>query len=180
MEKISLYAQLSANIATILIAVLLGLFLIRDTLAPPRIPATIAPPTSFQGPAPNISPVGQKVPLNGIDWAKNEKTLVMYLSSKCRYCTDSGPFYKRLVEAYKSSKGIKFVAVMPQPNNEAKEYLSSLGVGINEIYQAPLQPIGVKSTPTLLLVDESGTVTDLWVGKLQPEREQQVVSKLSL
>jgi len=163
----------------IAIAVFLGMIAFRDVLAPPRIPATITPSLPPEAAAARLNPVGQRVPLQNIDWAKNKKTLVMYVSSKCRYCTESGPFYQRLVDE-KGPSNVKFVAVMPQTVEEGREYLSNLGVKIGDIYQTPLQSIGVKSTPTLLLVNESGVVTDSWVGKLQPEREQEVVSKLTL
>ncbi|MGB7209514.1 MAG: redoxin family protein [Pyrinomonadaceae bacterium] len=181
MKKAFRYAQFLANIATIIIAVFFGLFVIKsfvaDSSVPPRIPATAAPGTSAQSPVPKTTPVGQAVPLENIDWAKNQKTLVLYVSTKCRFCTESGPFYQRLVQE-NALKNVKFVAVMPQPVEEGREYLTKLGVKIDEVYQTPLQSIGVRSTPTLLLVNDSGVVTDSWVGKLQPEREDQVISKL--
>lgn len=41
-----------------------------------------------------------------------------------------------------------------------------------------LNKLGVQGTPTLLLLDDSGTVLQTWVGKLTPEREQAVLSAL--
>lgn len=103
--------------------------------------------------------------------------IVMYVSSKCRFSTESGPFYERITG--ERGNDVNFIAVMPQPVDEGREYLSKLGVKITDVYQAPLQPIGVRSTATLLLVDGSGVVTDSWVGKLTPEREDHVKSKLT-
>ncbi len=181
MKKAFRYAQFLANIATILIAVFFGVYVIRSFVtsssAPPRIPATAAPGPSAQAPVPKTTPVGQAVPLENIDWTKNQKTLVLYVSTKCKYCTESGPFYQKLLQE-RSSNGVKFVAVMPQSVEEGREYLNKLGVKIDDIYQTPLQSIGVRSTPTLLLVNASGVVTDSWVGKLQPDRENQVMTKL--
>ena len=181
MEKAFQYVQFSANIATIIIAVLFGVFVVRnfvaDSSVPPRIPATAAPGTSAQAPVPKTTPVGQTIPLENVDWAKNKKTLVLYVSATCKYCTESAPFYQKLIQE-RSSNDVKFVAVMPQPVAEGREYLNKLGVKIDEVYQSPLQSIGVRSTPTLLLVDNTGVVTDSWVGKLQPERENQVRAKL--
>ena len=179
MKKVFRYTQFLSNIAIVAIAIFLGMIAFKDVVGPPKIPATIAPSISPEAAAARINPVGQKVPLEGVNWEKNKKTLVMYVSSKCRYCTESGPFYQRLIDE-KAAKDVKFVAVMPQTVEEGREYLTKLGVKVNDVYQTPLQAIGVKSTPTLLLVNESGVVTDSWVGKLQPEREQDVFSKLTL
>jgi thioredoxin-related protein len=180
--------QMLANIAIILIAILLSVITIKqftgstdaaDTSAGPRrIPATAAEPN----PNPNavaekISPVGKSIQVEGLD-LQNKKSLVLYLSTKCRYCTESAPFYKRLIDENKS-KGIKVVAILPQSVEESREYLEQNGVKIDEIKQSSsLQSIGVRSTPTLLLTNESGVVTDSWVGKLRPDREEQVIGKL--
>lgn len=182
MKKAFRYAQFLANIATIIIAGFFGIFVIKsfvaDSSGPPRIQATAAPGTTAQSAVPKTTPVGQAIPLENIDWTKNQKTLVLYVSTKCRYCTESGPFYQRLLKENVSNK-VKFVAVLPQTVEEGREYMDKLGIKIDEIYQSPLQSIGVRSTPTLLLVNESGVVTDSWVGKLPPERQTQIISKLA-
>lgn len=40
---------------------------------------------------------GARLNLNGVAWNESRETLVMALSSECRYCTESAPFYQRLV-----------------------------------------------------------------------------------
>ena len=70
------------------------------------------------------------------------------------------------------------VAVLPQTTSEAQAYLTSQGVHVNEVKQATLNSIGVRGTPTLLLVDKAGVVTNVWVGKLQPDQEAQVLNVL--
>jgi thioredoxin-related protein len=70
------------------------------------------------------------------------------------------------------------VAVLPQPTNEGRYYLEKLGVFVDEVKQLPLESIGVQGTPTLMLLDRSGTVTKSWIGRLPPEREQTVLSAL--
>ena len=44
--------------------------------------------------------------------------------------------------------------------------------------QAALSSIGVVGTPTLLLVDARGKVSDVWRGKLQPNDEEGVIGAL--
>jgi hypothetical protein len=38
--------------------------------------------------------------------------------------------------------------------------------------------LGVPGTPSLLLVNQAGTVEDTWIGKLSPERETEVLNRL--
>lgn len=70
------------------------------------------------------------------------------------------------------------VAVLPQPFTEAQQYLSGAGVHVDEVKQATLGALGVRGTPTLLLVNDVGVVTDVWVGRLQPDQETQVLTAL--
>lgn len=137
-----------------------------------------SPNQSFKAPNKTTQVIGQKVPLEDVNWKDHEKTLVLYLSATCRYCTESIPFYQRLIRE-NAAKGIEFIAVMPQEDNEAKAYLNSKKLEITQTYKASFASIGVTSTPTLLLVDNNGVVTDSWRGKLAPDRENEVIDKLS-
>jgi peroxiredoxin len=125
-----------------------------------------------------MNPVGQTVPLQNIDWAKNKKTLILYASATCRFCTESAPFYQRLLTEVKS-KNVEFVAVLPQPIEQGQDYFDKLEVKVNSVLQGSLQTVGVRSTPTLLLVNEAGVVTEFWRGRLPPEKENEVINKLS-
>ena len=59
-----------------------------------------------------------------------------------------------------------------------KSWLKDEGVRVDQVKQASLGDIGVRGTPTLLLVNSAGVVTNVWVGKLQPDQEQQVLAAL--
>jgi len=85
----------------------------------------------------------------------------------------NGPFFHRLGEA-----GLKTVAVLPQPLAEARQYLDGAGVHVDELRQIPLNTLGVRGTPTMLLVNDAGVVVDVWVGKLPTEQENQVLAAL--
>jgi len=111
----------------------------------------------------------------GVDWAKNHRTLVLVLSTTCHYCKDSVPFYRKLGT---TGTDVKMVAVLPQPVTEAQQYLSGEGVHVDEVKQIPLNNLGVRGTPTLMLVNDVGVVTDVWVGKLPPDQEAQVLTTL--
>jgi thiol-disulfide isomerase/thioredoxin len=169
--------QFLANVAIVLIAVFLVGIVIKNFLATPE-PAASAPSNVPANPKPAVSLTGKPMPLQNIDWAKNKKTLVLYISNKCHFCTESAPFYQRLAQEA-AGKDIKLAAVLPQPVEQGQEYLKKLNVvGIDSVYQNSLSSLGVRGTPTILLVDENGKIINSWMGKLNSDRENQVLSIL--
>lgn len=184
MKKLFRTVQFLANIGIVLIAIALIAIAVRQYFSPARgnvIPIssvqTVGTSNSSPPPAsrPAINPVGKGFPAQNIEW--KDKNLVLYLSTTCRYCKESGGFYQRLVKET-AGKQVKLVAVLPQSQEEGRSYLADLGVGIKDIYNLPLGPIGVSSTPTLLMVDNKGTVTAMWKGKQNAEGENRILEKL--
>jgi hypothetical protein len=114
--------------------------------------------------------------LPGIDWKGNGRTLVLAISTSCHFCTESAPFYRRLQAEV--GKSVKLVAVLPQSATEAQQYLSGEGVQVTQVKQIELGELGVQGTPTLLLVNSSGVVTNIWAGKVRSEDEDKVLSTL--
>lgn len=66
---------------------------------------------------------------------------------------------------------------MPQTFDEAQRYLNEHGISADEIKQTSLNNINVRGTPTLIMVDRSGTVLQSWVGKLPPEKEAELTQR---
>lgn len=64
------------------------------------------------------------------------------------------------------------------PDNQALggAMLRSGGVIVDGIFSQPLESIKVTETPTLLLLDSSGRVDNVWVGQLSPQGEKDVIS----
>lgn len=157
-----------ASLATILVSLLLSVVLIKVFLLPQSAP-------SASRPQPRAG-MNLKQSLPGVDWAKNKRTLVLALSTQCHFCTESAPFFQRIQK--ERAKDLKLVAVLPQAVDEGRKYLEGEGVQVDDVKQATLNAIGVTGTPTLLLVDGTGTVADVWQGKLQPDQEGGVLAAL--
>jgi hypothetical protein len=121
--------------------------------------------------------IGAKVSLAGVDWSKSDRNLVLALSTTCRFCSQSAPFYKELVPDAEQ-RGIRVIAVLPQALSESRSYLDGLGVNVQNILQSSLDSVKAKATPTLLIVDKTGTISKAWVGKLESQREKQVIASL--
>lgn len=165
--------EISANVAIIVVAVLLAVVLVKRHLltSPQAEPAAPRPRTVATAP-------GTKLPLAGVNWAENGRTLLLALSSRCHFCTESADFYKRLAEARAGREDIRLVAVLPQDLGEGRAYMDKLGVKVDEVRQAPLDSVGAAGTPTLIMVDGEGAATELWVGKLPPDREAEVLGRI--
>ena len=159
--------ELLANVSIIVVAVILGFVLVKRFVFP-------ATPTD---PGENVK-VGSRIYLRDINWSQSQRNLVLVLQKGCHFCTESGPFYQHLTRETTAVANVRLIAALPQDVGEASQYLSNLGVTVNEIRQAPPSSLGVRGTPTLLLVDNTGTITDVWIGKLSPDREAEVLRRL--
>ena len=76
---------------------------------------------------------------------------------------------------------MKSVAVLPNPVEEAREYLRSLELPIENVQSAPLTPYKISGTPTLLFVDRRGMVRNTWFGAVtEKDRESEIQDQLKL
>jgi len=120
--------------------------------------------------------VDSAVSLPGINWEQNKQTLLLVLREGCHFCNDSAGFYQRLVKESQASGNTIFVAVLPGTVDDSRKYLGHLAVPITEVRQEGLGALGVRGTPTLLLINDKGVVTKSWVGRLRADKEREVIS----
>jgi thioredoxin-related protein len=159
--------ELLSNIAIIIVALMLGVVLVKHYIIGSTGPDDVK----------TIS-AGTKISLPDVKWDDSRQTLLIVLSQGCHFCSESVPFYQRLTEEVKGRSDVRLLAVLPQPPGEGQKYLDDLGVPIKDVKQAELSSIPVRGTPTLVLVDSKGVVTDAWIGKLPSDKEAEVISKL--
>jgi hypothetical protein len=119
---------------------------------------------------------GSKVSLSGVKW-EDGTTLVLALQRGCRYCDESAPFYRRLWQQRSGSEP-RMIAVVPGDKTEVTKYVEELGVLVDGIVNVSLSDIQVSATPTLFLVDRSGRVSNVWIGKLDGNRENEVIQRV--
>ena len=155
--------EIAANVAILVVASLIVANFVR-----------LKWPTSEQSEAPKI---GSRISIPGRK-SEDGPTLVMALQKGCKYCEDSSSFYRRL-HTERSGSLPRMLAVIPGNKTEIASYLSQQGILVDDVVNASLPEIKVLYTPTLLLVDRSGMVTDVWVGKLNASEESEVIRRLS-
>jgi hypothetical protein len=119
--------------------------------------------------------IGKKISVPGIEW-NHQRTLLLVLSTTCRFCTESAPLYQTLEK--EKPANVRLIAVLPQGLGESRTYLTKLGLTFPDIVQTSLASVGVSGTPALILVDQSGLVKQFWIGKLPEAESAKLVASL--
>lgn len=157
------------NIAILLVALVLSGLLVKKFFFQPS------------GPGPNYQlTASAKLRISGINWADSERTILLALAKECKYCSGSAAFYRRLAAGIASQSNTRLLAVFSEKESEAEAYLKQLETPISELRYVSFSSLGIKSLPTIAIVDREGVVTYMWVGKLPPLEEKSVMSKLGL
>jgi thiol-disulfide isomerase/thioredoxin len=125
---------------------------------------------------------GEQVKLSGdasADGQPAQATLVLALSTHCGFCQESVPFYQKLAVFKNSSQArVRLATVMSEPKEEIEAYLKKQGIAADAVFSMPVSQIGVKGTPTLLLLDGQNKLIESWIGKLDSQGESEVIAHL--
>jgi thioredoxin-related protein len=157
-----------ANVAIILVAIVLCVVLVKKFVLTADAPAQ---------PERKMPEVGKKVALPDANFAAKDKTLIMALKKDCRFCTESSEFYRK-VTALAGEKNVQVIAVFPHSTADGQEYLKQINVAVEDKRQADFAALNVSGTPTLILTDKNGDIQKVWLGKLSPEKETEVINSL--
>jgi thioredoxin-related protein len=160
--------EVAANIAVIVLAVVIGWVFLIDRFAK-------------HGPDPNEVKVGDQLPgLPAYKWNAHERTLVLALRSGCHFCEASMPFYRKLAQLEQSNQiGVHLLAVFPDDPAVVHQVVETQQLTIEVLPRFELAQVKVQATPTLILVDEQGRVSKVWMGQLPAAEEAEVVAAIS-
>jgi hypothetical protein len=107
------------------------------------------------------------------------RTVVLYVHPSCRYCTESMPFYRRLVDAgrdHRDRVAIRFASNIDR--GALNRYLAEHALGDSEaIRQYP--PPGITGTPSVFVLDREGRVVASFAGVLSRAQERTLLRELS-
>jgi len=163
--------EIISNIALVACCILFATFLVKNHFLRNNLETKTNLP-------PAISLVGKKLSFDGIDRTKNQQTLLLVLQQGCRFCEESMPFYHRLIDELANQTKTHIIALLPHSNDENKRYLKDETLEIADVRQVSPLTLGVQGTPELLLLDDTGTIIEQWKGKLPPNQENDVISRL--
>src|ERR1700682_3357304 len=93
---------------------------------------------------------GMRAPaVSGVEYARSDRTLLLFLSTRCMYCKMSAPFYRELEARLNAADGKRrLIAVFPQTKDEVREFKSLEKLEIETVPDAPLGELGISITPT--------------------------------
>ncbi len=160
--------EVGANVVVIVLAVVIGSVFLMDWFASP-------------GPGPNEVKVGDQLPgLSAYDWKAHDRTLVLALRNGCHFCEASIPFYRRLAKLEQSKQiGVHLIAVFPDDPGIVRQVVETQQLTIEVVAGFELGQVNVQATPTLMLVDEQGRVSKVWMGELPAAQEAEVIAAIS-
>lgn len=123
---------------------------------------------------------GQAFPqIPGLTTTRDKPTLLLFVKSTCKYCTESLPFYARIIQGQRAGWAVEIAAVTQEPAEQCRAYLVSGGLAIDKVLTVAGTDVRLRGTPTLVLLSPKGTVIKIWEGKLSPDREEEVVRLLA-
>ena len=169
-----------ANIAIILVCAIAAVVLVRNQFFPKAQPGP--------GGMPQVEKGEQYDQLKAVVPAGSNRALVVAVSPGCHFCTESIPFYKNIIDQRnQKNSAVKFIAAVPASEKpeeaqqlvaEETQKFTAGGAQPDGMVNIDFAAIKVPGTPTLMLVDNTGKVLDVWVGKLDAKGEKQVLKTL--
>lgn len=169
MNKLKDRLEICANVCIILLAIVLTVMLVR----------IYWPQRSHRDTDQHRRPiVGSKLLLDQIDFSKADKTALVAVSTRCHFCMESAPFYQKLIEQVGRDKKTQIFFLFPRNVEEGKQYLEGLNLRPVNVTEAEFVSLQIGGTPTVMLADSNGNLTDVWVGKLPARDEEEVLTKL--
>jgi thioredoxin-related protein len=169
--KLKNYLEVATNAAVLLVAlVVLSAFAWTYFIQKPKLQLELG------------TQKGQTVAqLPTISYGNSPQTLIIAMSTKCSYCSESVPFYQQLTKKqHEDGTATRIIAIFPEMQDEVNQYIQQNQLGMTTVASVDFKPFNIGGTPTMILVDNSGKVLDFWVGRLSKDDEQQVVKAISL
>jgi thioredoxin-related protein len=167
--NISRSIEIAANVLIIGVALFLAYTVFYRSVSEPAQSGKRLPDSSAE--------IGKKINLPDVSWTGEKRTLIFVLQAGCRFCTESMPFYQQLVKSA-TENGVRVIAIFPGSREEGVSYLAKHGLTNIDVRQRLLPELNVRGTPTLIMVNGDGEITDTWVGLLPPEKQKSVVDRI--
>jgi len=123
--------------------------------------------------------LGKALDVPGANWEAHPLSTVLYMSTRCRFCLQSMPYYRKLATA-KDSTGahVPLAIISMDPQGDIEALLSAEHIKADGIYRLPKSDPKLRVTPMLLIADSKGIVRRAYVGELGPVQEAEFLGIL--
>ncbi|HEX2835740.1 MAG TPA: hypothetical protein VHW00_22185 [Thermoanaerobaculia bacterium] len=126
-----------------------------------------------------VVPAGSATQLQQVNWAGNGLTIVLALSTECRFCSANAGLYSEIASTLRTKQVGRTIAIFPQDLSHSRAYLARLKVTPDEIRQGSIASAGAKATPTIIAIGSDGRVLKSWVGGLSEGDAAGVLREIS-
>ena len=120
--------------------------------------------------------VGRELKLPGADWQSAPISVLLQISSTCRFCNESMPFYRQLMAARQSAPA-KVPVIVASADGVAvmRRHLEEQQVVVDRVLHSRLDAFA-PITPTVYIVDSQGVVKRVFMGKLDAAGEKELLA----
>jgi thioredoxin-related protein len=105
----------------------------------------------------------------------NKGTLVLALSTTCKFCAASVPFYQHLLQSANNTLALPILAVFPNSESDVTDFAKKVGTNLSAASGQDFRSLHIFGTPTIALVDSSGKVRKIWKGMLSEDQEHEIL-----
>jgi hypothetical protein len=107
------------------------------------------------------------------------RTLVIAMNTSCTYCIENVPFYNQIAENSRmNGYQVCVAAVFAEPEADVRRYVQAQRLKVEAIGGTDLTQFRVGVMPTIILIDDLGSVLDFWVGALGEKEKHSVVEAI--
>ncbi len=117
--------------------------------------------------------VGHRIGAEHLPGEPGIRKLILALSQTCRFCEKEMPFYRTLADSIGANTAL--IAVFPESEPDPEPYMEAQSVRAYAVKSVRFSDMGIKATPTILLVDAGGLILRGWVGALPEEKHKEVL-----
>lgn len=129
-------------------------------------------------PPPAAYAAGQRVDVPANWYDSSSKTLIIFGRASCVACEKAQPFLKGLVTRLNGRAAAVFAHPAGADADDAA-FAKSLGITNDRIVVVETG-LRVRATPTILLVNQNGTVLEAWEGAGPPERQSSILKAIDV
>lgn len=131
-----------------------------------------------------VIPIGSILtPTPGVSYNESQWTVLVGLSSRCRFCGESMPALRKLNEFIASSDAtrVRALALSLESSDVLSRYLKENNLTtfrtVSVARQSEVARIAAR-TPTLVLADRTGKVLAAWSGRMTADQMELVLKRL--
>jgi hypothetical protein len=120
--------------------------------------------------------IGKHLDAPGMRWGSFPINAVVFVNSNCHYCKASTPFYRQLAEVQHMHQArVSLCVICLESSETIKQFLASERITVSGVYELR-NVAGLESTPTLLIVDATGTIRNAFVGLLNQSQQRKILA----